>query len=143
MKDEEAVSLLRAIAQVRRVEPIVRTNNTTLKTYCRKMKNNPLSIKWFVSSVQSGKRPEDAVQNSGIFLDYCLANVVEHLSSDAQFLARAMVGIPGPHAQPMLSYITEMDGDRLQRALQQLITANVAILTRIPRMVPYFAAQWV
>ena len=137
MKDDEAVSLLRATAQVRRAGQIVRTNNTTLKMYCKKMKNNPLFIKWFVSSVQSGKRPEDALQNSSIFLDYCLSNVIEHLSADAQFLARAMVGIPGPHAQPMLAYITEMDGDRLQLALQQLVTANVAILNAQPTATGY------
>jgi LuxR family glucitol operon transcriptional activator len=132
MKDEEAVSLLRATAQVRRVPELTRTNNTALKTYCRKMKNNPLFIKWFVSCVQSGRRPEEALINSAILLDYCLSNVVDYLSDDARFLAKAMVGVPSPHAQPVLAYLTEFDGDRLQLALQQLITTNIAILGTQP-----------
>ncbi len=137
MKDQDAVALLRATAHVRRVEEITRTSNAILNGYCRKMNNNPLFIKWLVSCVQSGKRPEDALQNSTIFLDYCLSNVVDHVSDDARFLARAMLAVSGPHSQPILAYLTEFDGDRLQLALQQLITTNIAALNSQPTNAGY------
>jgi|GEM_PF-555644 len=132
LKDEDAISLLRATAQVRRVEQITRTSNAVLKEYCSKMTNNPLFIKWFVSCVQSGKRPEETLQNPKVLLDFCLANVVEHLSDDARLVAKAMVSITEPQTQSLLSYLTELDGDRLQLALQQLITANIATLVALP-----------
>jgi len=106
--------------------------NSVLKDYCTKMKSNPLFIKWFVSCVHSGKRPEEALLNSNIFLDYCLANVVGFLSQDARLVAKAMLATSGPHTQPILSYLTNLDGQRLQIALQQLITANIAMLIAQP-----------
>jgi LuxR family transcriptional regulator, glucitol operon activator len=137
MKSDDAVLLLRATAQARRVDQITRTNNSILKDYCAKMKNNSLFIKWFVSSVQAGKRPEEILLNSTLFLDYCLENVFNHVSEDARLLLKVMVSIPGPHSQAILSYLTQLSIDRLQAALQQLITANMLILVAQPKEAGY------
>jgi cold shock CspA family protein/tetratricopeptide (TPR) repeat protein len=137
MTDDECVSLLRAIAQVRRVPQITKTNNSILKGYCKKMKNNSLFIKWFVSVVQAGKRPEEALADQTMFLDYCVSNVVEYLSEDAGVVAGAMLAVPGTHSQPFLAYLTGLDGDRLHIALQQLITTNVAVMSPTPTPTGY------
>jgi len=68
MKVDDAVALLRATAQVRRADQLIRTSNSTLRAYCSKMESNPLLIKWFVSCVQSGKRVEEVLQSSQVFL---------------------------------------------------------------------------
>jgi len=96
------------------------------------MESNPLFIKWFVSCVQSGKRAEEVLQNSQVFLDYCLRNVIEFLSEDARLVAKAMIAVAGPHTQAVLSYLTRLEGERLQIALQQLMVANVVTLVGQP-----------
>ena len=132
MSSEEAVQLLRATAQVRRVNELVKTKNDSLKSYCTRMKNNPAFIKWFVTAVQCGKRPEEVLVAPRIFLDFCLSNVYNYLSIDAKNIAKAMLAVPGKHAQPVLSYLTDLEDDRFQEALQQVVTTNIAIRSTSP-----------
>src|SRR5208337_2462221 len=72
LKIENAVALLRSIEKVRQVDQLVRTDNRILREYCIKMEKNPLFIKWFVSCVQSGRRPDEVLQNTDIFFGILL-----------------------------------------------------------------------
>jgi hypothetical protein len=132
MSSEDAVQLLRATAKVRRVPQLTQTKSEILKGYCRRMKNNPSFVKWFVSAVQSGKRPEEVLVEPTVFLDFCLSNVYGFLSEDGREIAHAMLAVPGRHAQPVLSYLTDIEGHDFQVALQQLITTNIAVMSSTP-----------
>jgi hypothetical protein len=62
MADENAILLLRTAAQVRGVEQIARADVASLRRYCRKLGNNPLFIKSFLSALQAGKDQITALQ---------------------------------------------------------------------------------
>lgn len=130
MADDEAIQLLRALANVREVQDLVAMDNTRLVRYCRRMKNNPLWIRWFVLGVQAGERPEALLANPDQFLSYALTNVYDYLSEDSQRLLRVMQSVAGPHSQAQLAFFSKMEPDPLHRALLQLATTNMVRMRR-------------
>ena len=132
MTDDESVLLLRALAEARDVGDLVATDNRRLAKYCRRMKNNPLWIKWFVSGVQAGQRPEALLAKPDRFLDYALTNVYEYLSEDSRKLLDVMQSVPGPHSQAQLAFLSQIDPEPLQKALLQLATTHMMRIRRSP-----------
>jgi Tfp pilus assembly protein PilF/cold shock CspA family protein len=129
----EAVQLLRNLARVRGVDRLVKTSNEMLSGFCARMHNNPGYIKWFVSAVQVGRRPEEVLEKSGLFLDFCLSNVYNYLSETARRLLESLVSLPGSISQAELAVVNQMPAEELQEALAELLTTNMVV----PRSVPH------
>lgn len=127
----DARHLLRATARVRRVQILAQETNEKLSEYCVRMKNNAAFIKWFVTVVQCHTRPEDVLAKDTLFLDFCLSNVYSYLDDNARKVANALLAIPGRHSQPVISYLSGLDGDAFQSALRQLITTNIVIISPV------------
>jgi len=132
MTDDEAVHLLRAVAHVRGLTDLLKTSNRKLKEYCLKMKRNPGWIKWFVSAVHAGKRPEEVLDKPQVFLDFCMSNVYEYLTPESRKLLRSLLCVPGSHSQAELAFLNKIEVVELQRALQQLLTTNFVAMNSIP-----------
>lgn len=128
----EAVDLLRAVATVRGVSDLIRMPNSQLAEYCAKMSFSPGHIKWFVSAVQAGSRPEEVLANPEVFLSFCLDNVYGYLSKDSRTVLDAILSVPGEHTQTELAYFTDMDVSGLQSALQELLRTNLLTLRSEP-----------
>jgi len=128
----ESIALIRSLARIRGVSKLIKMNNRKLGKYCEQMHNNPGYIKWFVSAVQAGIRPEEALHNSDLFLEFCLSNVYEYLSDESKELLTAILCVPGSHSQAELAFLTEMSIVELQRALQQLLTTNMIAMLSSP-----------
>lgn len=127
----EAVQLLRTLAKVRRLPDIYKAKAEILREYVKGMKLNPGFIKWFVSCVQCGRRPDHAITNPKTFLDFCLANVYEHVSPDGKRICKALVSVPGRHSLPMISVLSGLSGDDLQYALASLQSANILSMSSV------------
>jgi LuxR family transcriptional regulator, glucitol operon activator len=132
MDNSESVQLLRALAVSRNVEQLVKVNNDRLSNFCNRMKNNPGYIKWFVSAVQAGKRPEEVLAKPDMFLEFCMSNVYEYLSDDSRSVLKAMQIVPSDLSQAELVFLTEMDETDLQKSLQELLTTNMVNMTSTP-----------
>lgn len=130
---DEAVRLLRAVASVRGVNEIVRMPNKALAGYCSKMRFNPGHIKWFVSAVQAGSRPEEVLASPDVFLRFCMDNVYSYLSEDSRATLDAILCVPEEHTQPELAFLTDMDIPRLQSSLQELLRTNLLTLRSEPQ----------
>lgn len=120
-----ASQLLRMLAKTRNISSIARAEEGTLKKYCRRMHLNPGYIKWFVSAVQTGLTPEAVLQNSNLFLDFCMSNVYNYLSDDAKSVTATMLCAPGWKDITELSHLTEFEAIRIQKALQELLATNM------------------
>ncbi|WP_420138290.1 cold shock domain-containing protein, partial [Sphingomonas sp.] len=127
----EAVQLLRAAAKVRRIPDIYKAKTEVLRSYVTGMKLNPGFIKWFVSCVQCGRRPDVAITNPKTFLDFCLSNVYEHVSPAGEQICKAMIAVPGRHPLAMISYLSGLNGDVLQQALAALQSANLISMSSV------------
>lgn len=132
--NQEAVQLLRTLSQVRGVTELTKYNHRKLGVYCRKMHNNPGFIKWFVSAVQAGQRPEAILDDPDIFLEFCMSNVYHYLDANSKLVLKSMQAFPGRHSQAELAFLTkELDVTDLQKALQELLSTNMVYMTSIAR----------
>ncbi|WP_095210655.1 NB-ARC domain-containing protein [Endozoicomonas ascidiicola] len=128
-----ASQLLRTVAKIRGVDTLHRLDEKILRNYVNRMHRNPSYIKWFVSSVQTGISPEGVLQNSDNFLNFCMSNVYEFLSGDAQKLTKSMQCAQGLKDIPELSYLNDFDAIQSQKAIQELMATNMLAQSSIAK----------
>lgn len=125
LQQSEAVQLLRATAKVHGCSQLTSLPAEVLQRYCQQMHSSPGFIKWFVSAVTVGKRPEEVLANPELFLEFCMRNVYENLQVESKRVLAAMLSVPGFHSQAELSFLCNFEAARVQRALQQLLSSNI------------------
>ncbi len=125
IEESYASQLLRSVAKIRGVDALSKISESILRGYVNRMHRNPSYIKWFVSSVQTGLNPETVLQNSDKFLDFCMSNVYEYLSHDAQKITKAMQCAQGLRDIPELAYLNDFEAIQAQKAIQELMATNM------------------
>ncbi|MBE9398630.1 AAA family ATPase [Pontibacterium sp. N1Y112] len=125
IEESYASQLLRSVAKIRGVEALSKLPENILRGYVNRMHRNPSYIKWFVSSVQTGLSPEAVLQNADVFLDFCMSNVYEYLSKDAQKLTKSLQCAPGLKDIPELTYLNDFEALQAQKAIQELMATNM------------------
>jgi predicted transcriptional regulator len=133
MDQSDATLLLRALAKVRGAGDLVCMPNAKLSKYCARMKNNPGWIKWFVSAVRAGRRPEEVLANPSTFFEFCMSNVFDYLSDDSREVLKALLCIPGRLTLAELAFVGDLDVPRLQQSIQELLRTNMVIMSCAPR----------
>lgn len=128
-----AASLLRAVARAGGLVTLARLPEQQISEMCMRMTNNPLFIKWFVSAVQVGCRPEDLLAHPDLFLDFCMSNVYGHLSVPARGVLSALLAIPEELTLAEVTYFNGGDAFEAQAALQELLTTNMMVMNSLPR----------
>jgi tetratricopeptide (TPR) repeat protein len=88
------------------------------------MGGRPAYIKWFISGVQAGQRPEELLQKNELFLDFCMSNVHRYLSENARMVLRCLQVLPGPRTQAEVAYVTSFNAEITQTAILELLTTN-------------------
>lgn len=132
LSTSEANQLLRATAKTRECSRLVAMPDTKLSEFCKRMRNNPLHIKWFVAAVQSGKRPEEILADEKIFLQFCLSNVYEVISPDGRKLIRTLLSLGGSYTVAELSFLTSLDQTALMGAIGELTRTNMFFASSTP-----------
>lgn len=125
IEERYASQLLRMVARIRGVDSISKLADDQLRKYVNRMHRNPSYIKWFVSSVQTGISIESVLQNSGSFLDFCMSNVYEYLSENAQQITTSMQCIGGFKDLPELAYLNDFSALQVQDAVQELMATDM------------------
>ena len=120
-----ASKLLRTLGRLRNVPSIATQEEVVLRRHVNRMYLNPGYIKWFVSAVQTGVAAETVLQNSSLFLEFCMSNVYQFLSSDARDITTTMQCAPGWKDIAELSYLSGFEAIKIQKALQELMTTNM------------------
>lgn len=83
LSESESTYLIREIARIRNSDTLLKLPQETLVEISKKLYFNPLAIKWFVSTVETGIPPHEVINNKDNLLDFCLTNVYEKLSDGA------------------------------------------------------------
>jgi LuxR family glucitol operon transcriptional activator len=133
LTNHEAVQLLRALTKSRGLHRLLNVSNKIVSGYCEQMKNNPGYIKWFVSAVQAGARPEEVLSNPTLFLDFCMSNIYNFLSEESRSILQTLQYVSGARSQAELAFLSRLDSVSLQRALQVLLTTNMVNMVPIPK----------
>lgn len=133
MDTNDSVQLLRALAKIRGLDNQFKVGNQQIADYCKRMHNNPAYIKWFISAIQAGKRPEEILSQPDLFLDFCLSNVYQYLSESSQKVIASMLCMPGKHSYAELAFLNDMSEVDLRQSINQLLTTNMVIMSSVPR----------
>ena len=83
LTEAESAKLIREIARIRNSDTLLKLPQKTLVDISAKLYYNPLALKWFVSTVETGIPPHEVINNKENLLDFCLTNVYEKLSDGA------------------------------------------------------------
>lgn len=124
LTQDESANLLRAVARIRQVPALQALSQEQVVALAGAMNGHPAYIKWFVSGVQSGRRPEELLSDNSLLLDFCMSNVFEYLDDPARAVLRSMQALPGPKTQAELAFVNECNAKEIQSALLDLITTN-------------------
>lgn len=125
IEESYASQLIRALARIRNVQVLARLEEGVLRKYANRMHLSPGYIKWFVSAVQTGLTPEEILQNSQLFLEFCMSNVYDYLSADARAITSTLQCAPGWKDVAELAYLTDFEAIRTQKALKELMATNM------------------
>lgn len=126
---DESRALLKALGRSRNVRFIEQLSPEATDKYVDRMAGHPAYIKWFVSGIQAGSRPEDLVSNNGLILDFCMSNVYKHLKQGARGVLECMQVLPGSRNQAELAYLGDYSARDIQGALLELLTTNFISMT--------------
>jgi len=124
LTDDESHQLLRTVARIREVTAVESLGDPDLRNLASKIAGHPLYIKWFVSGVQAGRRPEELLSDNSLLLDFCMSNVYEFLHDDAQSVLQCMQVLPDEKRQAEVAFLVSFDAQTAQSALLQLLTTN-------------------
>ena len=122
LSEKEAVQYFRALIRANALSNFRRLPSDEVKRYCKKLKYNPLFIKWFVLAIKSGTRPEAAINNQSLALEYCLGNVYQHLDEKSKSILVIFLVLTKNLTIPELSYVSAEQIHEIENALSQLLT---------------------
>ncbi len=125
IEERYASQLCRQLGISRNVILIKQMEEGTLRKYCSRMHCNPGYIKWFVSCVQAGRSPDEILQNSSKFLEFCMSNVHDKLTPDAKELAGVMQCVSGARTLLEWSAFCDHGSTGLLRSMQELLSTNM------------------
>ena len=92
LTENESANLIREIARIRNSDTLMHLPQTTLIDISEKLYFNPLALKWFVNTVQTGISPIEVLNNKNDLLNFCLSNVYEKLSKGAVEILNTLRG---------------------------------------------------
>jgi tetratricopeptide (TPR) repeat protein len=124
LNPEDSERLLRTLARIRDISVLKTADSAAMAVYSEKMQGRPAYIKWFVSGVQSGRRPEEILSADGEFLDFCMSNVYEYLNDESKSVLRCMQVLPGSRSQGEISFLINKNAGVTQETLLDLIRTN-------------------
>ncbi|WP_456782932.1 NB-ARC domain-containing protein [Bradyrhizobium sp. USDA 4516] len=130
LQKKEAAFYFRRAAQVFGVSDLASATNQVVEGYCEKLQHNPLFIKWFIQSVRAGKRPSVIASDPRILLQFCLQNVFNSISPEAQKVASILASVSGAQSVASIAFYSDLDSLGVQSALSVLITSNLVSTER-------------
>ncbi|SDL68831.1 NB-ARC domain-containing protein [Catalinimonas alkaloidigena] len=109
LSESESAKLIREIARIRNSETLLRLPQKTLVEISSKLYFNPLAIKWFVSTVETGIPPHEVINNKENLLEFCLTNVYEKLSSGAISILKTIRASRKKVTNAEIIYLSNLD----------------------------------
>lgn len=125
LDEPSSCRLARQLAKIRHISTLSCIQEKTLANYCKRLHYNPGYIKWFVATTGTGVQPEHVLQNSGIFLDFCMSNIYTFLSDNTKNIISIFLLVPGWKDLAELAYFSESEPADVQKSIQELLSTNM------------------
>lgn len=121
----ESAKLIREIARIRNSETLMKLPQKTLVEISEKLYFNPLALKWFVSTVETGISPSEVLNNKDDLLNFCLTNVYEKLSTGAISILNTIRASRRKLTTGEIIYLSEFEPIEVRRYLIELFKTTL------------------
>ncbi|MBB3162236.1 tetratricopeptide repeat protein [Rhizobium laguerreae] len=119
--DSEALSYLRSLLNTYGIESLKGHSNEELKHFASRLGNKPLLIKWFCLGVMAGLSPHSIVKNPEIALRFCMENIYEALSPNAQRVLSIMATLPRAASQAVVQHVASLEATTIEAGIAELL----------------------
>lgn len=126
LTESEATILIREISKVRNSDELIKLSNAQLLKIAKQLHFNPLAIKWFLNSIDTGKSPKEVLNNKNDLLNYCLSNVYEKLSENAKLILSTILSARRSLNDAELNFLTDLTPTDMRIALNKLFVTTLA-----------------
>lgn len=83
LSEVESITLIRQFANIKQSKILSQLPNSKVVEIIKKLHYNPLAIKWFVNTVETGVNPDEVLARKDDLLNFCLSNVYTKLHVNA------------------------------------------------------------
>ena len=118
---KSATNLLNQLIRLRSVDSLSRISGEARKEIARRLRNNPLSIRWYISAIEAGGSPQALLEDQHELLTYCVGSVLDSVSDGATTVLTALHIANEPIDESQIVLLTEMRVDDVRSALQELV----------------------
>lgn len=125
LTESESANLVREIARIRNCDTLMKLPQAKLVEISEKLYFNPLALKWFVNTVQTGISPIEVVNNKDDLLNFCLSNVYEKLSSGAIDVLNTLRAARKNINTAELIFLTEKQPIEVRKLINELFTTTL------------------
>lgn len=128
-----ALDLLRRLARARNLTSFASIEQDVGLDIVRRLAASPLGLKWFVSSVEMGKDPEELIRHRDDLVRFCVENVFETLDDESESVAQVLHLLNRPTTiQELHLFLPEIATDRLRVSIQALDRRMLIRNDRLP-----------
>ncbi|MBK8290430.1 MAG: hypothetical protein IPK96_05145 [Flammeovirgaceae bacterium] len=125
LTEVESANLIREIARIRNSDTLLKLPQATLVDIASKLYFNPLALKWFVNTVETGISPNEVLSNKNNLLNFCLSNVYEKLSKGALRILDTIRGARKSLNTAEIIYLSGMQPIEVRKHLNELFTTTL------------------
>lgn len=128
LSEPDAANLFRKLVACFGVMSLGKLPQADVISLCRKLVFNPLAIRWFVSSVQTGVSPQSLLKRQSDVVEFCVRNVYDKLTADARQLLQTLLIARRPMGDAELAFLSDLPPTATRRAIYQ-ITGTMMVRT--------------
>lgn len=125
LDSKHAAAYFRRVCNVWNQVELEKESKEVVSSFCTRLNNSPLGIKWFVHAISSGASPQSLLSNPKSLLSFCLENIIDKLSPSAKKMLDILAVTGREQSPASLHYIAEIESFEIEDALRELIASNL------------------
>jgi LuxR family transcriptional regulator, glucitol operon activator len=151
LSESEAIILIRQFGNIKQAQLLNKLPNNKLIDIATKLHFNPLALKWFVSTVESGVSPDEVLIKKDNLLNFCLSNVYGKLSENAIKVISVILAARKSLNEAELFFLSNISSIELRKSLNELFATtfiareieNLGRSQEVKYNIPDFAKEYV
>ncbi len=126
LKSADAMRLFKKLSSAR-APRLASLSPAATDQILEQLRFSPLAIRWYIYSVEVGKEPLSTLRDQRELLAFCVQNVFEALSGEAQSALTVIEAVGRSVSFDELAVLTDLSIDDLRRAAQELARGSLVL----------------
>ncbi len=150
LSELDCMTLITQYARIKQSEILKQLPREKLIESIKLLHFNPLAIKWFVNTIETGIKPDTVLSQTKPLLQFCLSNVYQKLSEQSSTIIKTILSARKGLNDAELIYVTDLSPLQLRSSLNELFTTTFVSRTieviedsrEIKYTIPDFAKEY-